>query len=195
MPHRQHNRGYPREALDAYGAVHLLCNNAGVSAGSTAWESTINDWQWALGVNLWGTLYGIRVFMPIMLDQVAEGHIANTASIAGLISYSPDAPCHLSKHAVVALSEKLYCDLTQRGASVQVSGLCPGLVNTRIMDGERNRPADLQDDHATRAVTPEMLAALEAYRQSTARFSLHRLTHRPSPEAGYIRTWIALPLS
>ena len=91
-----------RKTLDAYGAVHLLCNNAGVGAGSTAWESTINDWQWVLGVNLWGVLHGIRVFLPIMLDQDAEGHIVNTASIAGLISYSPDAAYHLTKHAVVA---------------------------------------------------------------------------------------------
>ena len=155
-----------RKTLDAYGAVHLLCNNAGVGAGSTAWETTIKDWQWVLGVNLWGTLHGLHVFLPIMLAQDAEGHIVNTASVAGLISYSPDAPYHLTKHAIVALSEKLYYDLAWRGARVQVSVLCPAMVNTRIMDGERNRPPELQNDRSTLAVTPDMVAAFEAQRQA-----------------------------
>jgi NAD(P)-dependent dehydrogenase (short-subunit alcohol dehydrogenase family) len=158
-----------RRTLDAYGAVHLLCNNAGVGAGSTAWESTLNDWQWVLGVNLWGVLHGIRTFLPIMLDQDAEGHIVNTASVAGLISYAPDAPYHLTKHAVVALSEKLYYDLALRGARVGVSVLCPGMVNTRIMDGERNRPPELRDDRSALEVTPEMMAAYEAQRQAIER--------------------------
>jgi hypothetical protein len=95
-----------------------------------------------------------------MLDQGTEGHIVNTASIAGLISYSPDAAYHLTKHAVVALSEKLYYDLALRGASVRVSVLCPGMVNTRIIDGGRNRPPELQDDRSTREVTPEMVVGL-----------------------------------
>jgi NAD(P)-dependent dehydrogenase (short-subunit alcohol dehydrogenase family) len=155
-----------RKTLEAYGAVHLLCNNAGVAAGSTAWESTIHDWQWVIGVNLWGILHGLRAFLPIMLDQDAEGHILNTASVAGLISYAPEAPYHLTKHAVVALSEKLYYDLAQRGARVQVSVLCPGLVNTRIMDAARNRPRELQDDPPATALTPEVVAAVKAYRQA-----------------------------
>lgn len=155
-----------RKTLDAYGAVHLLCNNAGVGGGSTAWESTINDWKWVLGVNLWGILHGLRVFLPIMLDQDAEGHIVNTASLAGLISYHASAPYHLTKHAVVALSEKLYYDLAQRGAQVQVSVLCPGWVKTRIMDSMRNRPPEQQDDPSTIAVTPEMAVAMEEYRQA-----------------------------
>lgn len=152
--------------LDAYGAVHLLCNNAGVGAGSTAWETTIKDWKWVLGVNLWGTLHGIRVFLPVMLEQGVEGHIVNTASVAGLISYAPDAPYHLTKHAIVALSEKLYYDLAWRGASVQVSVLCPGMVNTRIMDGERNRPPELRDAPSPDTVSPEMAAAIEQQRQA-----------------------------
>ena len=155
-----------RKTLDAYGAVHLLCNNAGVGAGSTAWESTINDWQWVIGVNLWGVLHGIRTFLPIMLDQDAEGHIVNTASVAGLISYSADAAYHLTKHAIVALSEKLYYDLALRGAKVKISVLCPGMVNTRIIDGARNRPPELQDDRSASEVTPEMVAAYEAQRQA-----------------------------
>jgi NAD(P)-dependent dehydrogenase (short-subunit alcohol dehydrogenase family) len=155
-----------RKTLDAYGAVHLLCNNAGVGTGSTAWESTLYDWQWVIGVNLWGVLNGIRTFLPIMLGQDAEGYVVNTASVAGLISYAPDAPYHLTKHAIVALSEKLYYDLALRGARVGISVLCPGMVNTRIMDGERNRPPELQDDHTEIEVTPEMVAAYEAQRQA-----------------------------
>jgi NAD(P)-dependent dehydrogenase (short-subunit alcohol dehydrogenase family) len=155
-----------RRTLDRYGAVHLLCNNAGVGAGSTAWESTANDWRWVIGVNVWGVLHGILTFLPIMLDQDVEGHIVNTASVAGLVSYAPDAPYHLTKHAVVALSEKLYYDLALRGAKVQVSVLCPGMVNTRIMDGARNRPPALQDDRSAIELTPEMVAAYEAQRQA-----------------------------
>jgi NAD(P)-dependent dehydrogenase (short-subunit alcohol dehydrogenase family) len=155
-----------RKTIDAYGAVHLLFNNAGVGAGSTAWESTLNDWQWVIGVNLWGVVHGIRAFLSIMLDQDAKGHIVNTASVAGLVSYAPDAPYHLTKHAIVALSEKLYYDLAFRGANVRVSVLCPGMVNTRIMDGARNRPPELQDDRSELIVTPEMVAAYEAQRQA-----------------------------
>jgi NAD(P)-dependent dehydrogenase (short-subunit alcohol dehydrogenase family) len=155
-----------QRTLDAYGAVHLLCNNAGVSAGSTAWESTVNDWRWVIGVNLWGVLHGVRVFLPVMLEQDAESHIVNTASVAGLISYAPDAPYHVTKHAIVALSEKLYYDLAWRGARVQVSVLCPGLVRTQIMDAGRNRPPALRNDPATSTLTPEVKAALAAYRQA-----------------------------
>lgn len=155
-----------RVTLDAYGAVHLLCNNAGVSAGSTAWESTVNDWQWVIGVNLWGVLHGLRVFLPIMLERDAESHIVNTASVAGLISYAPDAPYHVTKHAIVALSEKLYYDLAWRGARVHVSVLCPGLVHTQIMDAGRNRPPALRNAPATTTLTPEVTAALEAYRHA-----------------------------
>ena len=156
------------KTLDAYGAVHLLCNNAGVGAGSTAWESTIHDWQWALGVNLWGVLHGIRTFVPIMLGQEAEAHIVNTASIAGLISYAPNAPYHLSKHAIVALSEKLYYDLAYRGPQVGISVLCPGMVDTRILEGERNRPPELRDDRNSGELSPEALAAWEAQRRAIA---------------------------
>ena len=153
-----------RKTLDAYGAVHLLCNNAGVAAGSTVWESTVNDWEWVLGVNLWSVIHGLRAFLPIMLDQDAEGHIVNTASAAGLVAFHSSAPYHLSKHAVVALSEKLYYDLAQRGARVRVSVLCPGWVRTRIMDAMRNRPPELQEDPSTIAMTPERVAMVQEAR-------------------------------
>jgi NADP-dependent 3-hydroxy acid dehydrogenase YdfG len=146
--------------------VHLLCNNAGVGAGSTVWESTINDWKWVIGVNVWGVIHGLRVFLPIMLEQDSEGHIVNTASIAGMISYHRSAAYHLSKHAIVALSEKLFHDLAARGSKIRVSVLCPGWVRTGIMDSMRNRPAALRDNAPEIVITPEMKEAMEQYRRA-----------------------------
>ncbi len=134
-----------RKAFETYSAVHLLFNNAGVGAGKTAWESTLADWEWVLGVNLWGVIHGIHSFVPRMLEQRAEGHIVNTASIAGLTSGPGLSVYKVSKHGVVSLSETLYHELTLKGASIGVSVLCPGFVNTRIQDSERNRPASLQN--------------------------------------------------
>src|SRR3712207_6189042 len=106
-----------RQALDAYGAVHVLCNNAGVSAGGgPIWGATEADWQWVLGVNLWGVIHGIRAFVPIMLAQDTEGHIVTTASILGLVSGPGGGPYGASKHAVVRISEGLHYDLQAQGA-------------------------------------------------------------------------------
>jgi len=153
-----------RKTIETFGAVHLLCNNAGVGAGSTVWESTINDWKWVLDVNLWGVIHGLRVFLPIMLEQKSKGHVINTASLAGMVSFHRSAAYHVTKHAVVALSEKLYYDLAMREAKVGVSVLCPGWVKTSILDSARNRPATLRD--APISMTPEMEQALEQYRQA-----------------------------
>jgi NAD(P)-dependent dehydrogenase (short-subunit alcohol dehydrogenase family) len=127
--------------LEAFGAVHLVCNNAGVAdtSGAAVWEGSLADWEWVIGVNLWGVIYGMRAFVPLLLQQ-AEGHVVNTASVAGLTparlgSYS------VTKHAVVALSEALHGELAAIGAPVGVSVLCPGLVRTRILEADRNRPA------------------------------------------------------
>jgi NAD(P)-dependent dehydrogenase (short-subunit alcohol dehydrogenase family) len=144
-----------RRTLDAFGAVHLLCNNAGVWAGTTAWESTLNDWKWTFDVNLWGVVHGLRAFVPIMLQQDAESHIVNTSSIGGLLPHHVSAAYHASKHAVVAISEKLYYDLAERGGKVKVSVLCPGWVRTAILRPSRNRPAELQDDASERITTAE----------------------------------------
>ena len=131
--------------LDAFGAVHVLCNNAGVGIGGRhSWEIPFESWSWVLGVNLLGVINGIHCFLPIMLKQDTEAHIVNTSSIAGLISNSFNIPYGVSKHGVVALSESLYHELQILGAKVKVSVLCPGMVNTDIMDSsERNRPADI----------------------------------------------------
>jgi NAD(P)-dependent dehydrogenase (short-subunit alcohol dehydrogenase family) len=151
-----------QRTLDAFGRVHLLVNNAGVGAGSSAWESTWNDWEWVMGVNLWGVIYGVKVFTPIMLAQNDECHIVNTSSIAGLIAGHPSAPYGVTKHAVVALSENLYLSLAQQNARVKVSVLCPGWVKTQICSSARNRPVDLQAEPAP--VSPKSQDPFDAFR-------------------------------
>ena len=149
--------------LAAFGVVHVVCNNAGVVLGRATWEHTIADWEWVLGVNLWGVIHGIRVFVPIMLEQGTEGHIVNTASVAGLLVSGFKPSYDVSKFGVVALSESLYRELAAVGAPVKVSVLCPGLVNTQIMASGRNRPGRLENDAATEAAgqRPEALAYMQ----------------------------------
>ena len=151
-----------RKALHAFGEVHLLFNNAGVAAGGPPWEATWNDWEWVIGVNLWGVIHGIKVFTPLMLAQNTECHIVNTASAAGLIVGGGSAPYAVTKHAVVALSENLYLSLQQRKSLVKVSVLCPGLVRTNILNAESHRPAELRNE--AMAMTPEMQAGLAAFK-------------------------------
>lgn len=151
-----------RQALDAFGQVHLLFNNAGVAAGGAPWEATWNDWEWVIGVNLWGVIHGVKVFTPLMLRQNTECHIINTSSAAGLIVGGASAPYAVTKHAVVALSESLHLTLQQRNSLVKVSVLCPGLVRTNIANAERNRPAQLCNEPVT--MTPERQAGLAAFK-------------------------------
>ena len=133
------------KALDTFGAVHLLFNNAGVGAGLTVWESSLADWQWVLGVNLWGVIHGIHFFVPVMIRQNCDCHIVNTASSAGLMTTTRHGPYVVSKHGIVALSETLYKQLEQRGYRIGVSVLCPAFTRTNIMESERNRPEELQN--------------------------------------------------
>jgi NAD(P)-dependent dehydrogenase (short-subunit alcohol dehydrogenase family) len=135
-----------QKTLDAYGGVHLLFNNAGVDEHGTIWKRTLADWQWVIGVNLWGVIHGVRVFVPIMLEQNTEGHIVNTASMLGFISATGMGIYNVTKHGVVSLSETLYHELALSGSKIRVSVLCPGFVNTQITDAVRNRPAELQND-------------------------------------------------
>ena len=141
------------ETIERFGNVHILCNNAGVAGrddalgvagGHTAtWEIPDNTWEWIMGVNFWGVLYGLQVFVPHMLEHGEEGHIVNTASLAALI---PSGSAYaVSKHAVLTLTEGLYQQFEQLGANLSASVLCPGLVNTSILQAERNRPAELGD--------------------------------------------------
>ena len=152
-------------AFDTYGAVHLLFNNAGVGGGSTVWDSSLADWQWVLGVNLWGVIHGIHYFMPRMLEQGDEGYVVNTASAAGLTTSWALGAYTVSKHAVVALSEALVMQLAAQGARIKASVLCPMWVNTRIADAERNRPAELRNAEDERPLRPEEAAMVEVVRQ------------------------------
>ncbi|HEV7662481.1 MAG TPA: SDR family NAD(P)-dependent oxidoreductase [Chloroflexota bacterium] len=130
--------------LDAFDKVHVVCNNAGVGGGfGKIWEASLKDWQWALNVNLWGVIHGVHTFVPLLLEHGEPGHVVNTASVAGLV---PGARVYsVTKHAVVALSEALYHNLRQISAPIGASVLCPGLIDTRIMFGYRNRPVDLRN--------------------------------------------------
>jgi NAD(P)-dependent dehydrogenase (short-subunit alcohol dehydrogenase family) len=128
------------QTYDAYGACHVLCNNAGVVHRALAWEQTVADWEWVLGVDLWGVIHGLRAFVPRMLAGGEVGHIVNTASTAGLMAFPSIASYDVAKAGVVALSECLCADLGSVGAPIGVSVLCPGVVRTRIYESERNRP-------------------------------------------------------
>lgn len=134
-----------QQTLDAFGAVHILCNNAGVVCSRPIWEHTLADWEWVLGVNLWGVIHGIRTFVPRMLVQGDKCHIVNTASILGLVGGSRQGIYKVSKHGVVVLSETLADELAQKGANIQVHVLCPGWVRTGILDSGRNRPDALRN--------------------------------------------------
>jgi len=133
------------KAVEQFGGVHVLCNNAGVSVGGPMWEHTLADWEWVFGVNLWGVIYGIRTFVPIMLKQNQPAHIVSTASLAGLTSNAFLGVYNATKHAVVTLSETLAQELAMVGAPIKVSVLCPGFVATKIADSHRNRPGTLVD--------------------------------------------------
>ena len=147
--------------MSQFNKVDLLFNNAGVSAGGLVWESSEKDWDWVLGVNLHGVIHGLRAFTPLMLnlakkDPAYEGHIVNTASMAGLLTPPAMGIYGVSKHAVVALTETLYQDLSMVTEQVHCSVLCPSYVTTAIGDSDRNRPHDLVNDAL---MTPSQLAA------------------------------------
>lgn len=132
-------------AFEACGAVDVLCNNAGIAVSGLSWEQSIADWQWILGVNLWGVIHGLRSFVPRMLAQGTDGHIVNTASVAGLTSNPFMGAYNVTKHGVVTLSETLEKELRMTNTKLHVSVLCPGFVKTGISDSDRNRPAALRE--------------------------------------------------
>ncbi len=144
---------FAERSFDAYGSVQLLFNNAGVDGHGAMWDLRTEDWEWTLGVNLWGVIHGIRVFSKHMVENNC-GHIVNTASIAGLVSAPASGPYTVSKHAVVALSEVLFGELRNESKNVGVSVLCPSYVSTNIYTSSRNR------DNVDK--TPEWLAEQQA---------------------------------
>ena len=142
-----------RAVQQRFGAPHLVFNNAGVGAGGLIWENTLKDWEWVLGVNLMGVAHGVRVFTPMMLeaaqkDPAYQGHIVNTASMAGLLNPPNMGVYNVSKHAVVSLSETLYQDLSLVTDQISASVLCPFFVPTGISQSHRNRPADMTEQDA-----------------------------------------------
>ena len=141
--------------------VHVVCNNAGVSPLGAAWEMSARDWEWIMGVNLWGVIHGVRAFVPRLIAQ-NEGHVVNTASVAGLISPPGMAAYNVTKHAVVALSETLHHDLRERGSAVGVSALCPAYVPTRIAEfrpGEKSPETLAKEAAMKKAVASGKLSA------------------------------------
>jgi len=132
-----------QKTIDTFGEVHLLCNNAGVAGPGALWETILSDWNWVIGVNLMGVIHGIRTFIPIMLKQDTECHIVNTSSMAGLLhGDGTNGIYSVTKQAVVGLSESLRASFFQMGSKIGISVLCPGIVNTKIVHSERNRPAE-----------------------------------------------------
>lgn len=139
-----------------FGAPHFVFNNAGVGSGGLVWENSVKDWEWVLGVNVWGVIHGVRLFTPMMLaaakaDPGYQGHIVNTASMAGLLTPPNMGIYNVSKHAVVSLSETLYQDLKLVTDQVGASVLCPYFVPTGISQSHRNKPAGLADEQPTQS--------------------------------------------
>jgi len=155
-----------KSVLDRFGAVHVVCNNAGVGGGGPMWDLRPEDWEFVMGANLWGVIHGIRVFTQALIDQ-NDGHIVNTASMAGLMNVPNLGPYNMTKAGVVAISETLQHDLADVATGVGVSVLCPGFVSTNLWDSERNRPEELQDpepkasDEEVQLITEAMRGMLE----------------------------------
>ena len=142
--------------LARFGAPHLVFNNAGVGSGGLIWENSVKDWEWVLGVNVMGVVHGVRIFTPMMLaaaqqDASWQGHIVNTASMAGLLNAPNMGVYNVSKHAVVSLSETLYQDLSLVTDQISASVLCPFFVSTGISQSHRNRPSELRGSKPTKS--------------------------------------------
>jgi NAD(P)-dependent dehydrogenase (short-subunit alcohol dehydrogenase family) len=162
-----------------FGAPHLVFNNAGVGAGGLIWEQTLKTWEWVVGVNLLGVAHGVRLFVPMMLaaarlDPKFEGHVINTASMAGLLNAPNMGVYNVTKHAVVSLSETLYHDLALVTDRIRAHVLCPYFVPTAISDSERNRPADLRDE-GSRTRSQEVAKAMSEKAVSSGHLSAARL--------------------
>ena len=153
------------KTIEEFGAVHLLFNNAGVGGGGNSWTATKQDWDWVLGVNLWSIIYGVQTFVPQMIAQDTECHVVNTASVAGLLGGSTNACYSVTKHGVVAFTENFFADLRTEGTKIGTSVLCPGFVNTNIFDSGRNRPDRLANENPDAALTPEIEARRDMFKE------------------------------
>ena len=151
-------------AVSEFGGIHVACNNAGVFTGGLLWKQSLADYAWTMDVNVWGVIHGIRTFIPIMLEQDTECHLVNVASMAGLTAMPFAGIYHMTKHAVLAMSESLYHELAFHAPKVKLSVLCPEAINTGIAVSERNRPAHYRRDGdvvdtAARTLVMDSLAA------------------------------------
>ena len=184
-------------ALARFGAVHLVCNNAGVGGGGPVELVSLEDWEWILGVDLWGVIHGIRTFLPLLKEQ-GEGHVVNTASVAGLFSSPFLGPYNVAKYGVVALSETLFNELAIIESPVGVSVLCPSWVKTRIGESARNRPggagdpaqaagvAEVIENMVSGGIEPDEVAARVVAAVKERRFWI--LTHDDTAPAVALRT-------
>lgn len=152
------------KALETFGSIDIACNNAGVFTGGVLWEEPLSDYEWTMDVNVWGVVHGIRTFVPVMKKQGGACHIVNTASMAAVTAMPYSGIYHMSKHAVLALSESLYHELAFHAPNVKVSVLCPEAINTGIAGSERNRPAGYGDI----VETDERNMVMDALSQSVA---------------------------
>lgn len=149
------------ESVKAFSKVHILCNNAGVASTVVAdgiWELDEKDWDWVLGVNFYGTLYGIQSFVPHMINHKEEGHVLNTISLAGILP--GEAIYGVSKHAALALSESLWQGLRNIKSNIGASVLCPGFVNTNIIESNRNRPDHLSSSNKTNFILKKLASSV-----------------------------------
>jgi NAD(P)-dependent dehydrogenase (short-subunit alcohol dehydrogenase family) len=174
-------RALAERALAEFGQVNVICLNAGVAGGNGPIETlTEADWQWTLGVNVWGIIHGISAFLP-HLKEHGDGHIVITASIAGLTSFPGAAPYNTSKHAAIAIAETMFSELRDAESAVGVSCLCPGIVRTRIMESERNRPEELSRPHVPAAPTEQQVemhkAVLEIFGEAKPPSAVADLVH------------------
>jgi NAD(P)-dependent dehydrogenase (short-subunit alcohol dehydrogenase family) len=147
--------------IERFGAVHVVHNNAGVVLAGPVEELSLADWEWVLGIDLWGVVYGVKAFVPL-IKKAGEGHIVNTASSAGLYSGPSIGPYNVAKHGVVALTETLQRELAIDGDAIRASVLCPGMVDTRIVESDRNRSAAAAADHARSAQEDEFKTSAAA---------------------------------
>lgn len=153
-------------AWKTFGGAHVVFNNAGVMTGGLSWERSLEDWQWVLGVNVWGVIHGLRTFVPRLIEQGEPAHVVNTASIAALIAGPFLSPYLASKHAVLAITESAHHELTMLSSPVRMSLLCPGAVRTGIAHSERVRPAALAEqgraDSSSDAFTEAVRSGIDA---------------------------------
>ena len=155
------------KAVNAYGGIHIACNNAGVFAGGLLWEESLADFRWQMDVNVWGVIHGIRTFVPIMKAQDTECHLVNTASMAAVTAMPYSGIYHMTKHAVLAMSESLYHELSFHAPHVKVSVLCPEAINTGISSSERNRP-EIYSGDGNIVETDERLMVSQALNDSVS---------------------------